>query len=202
VVARGSGGDVAAALGLTRNPHPDRKASPLEADPPRPPGVLHAAANLKWDRTLHVAVYREHVSHRTRKNFQLDLFDSNGGHYEYSSVASNKRISLRALWDFMVGRGGHEKTLGELKQHLAFDAIPVPGPRLGREQHVAADQRAHAQRLSSVPDHDHGHGAKERSQANLPLGPRVAAYLPVRSPQPACGAGPARGTCRAEDRCR
>jgi hypothetical protein len=79
----------------------------------------------KWDLTLRVAVYRRHVSHRSRKNFQLDLFDPNDGHYEYSSVATNKRCGLRALWDFMAGRGGHEKTLGELKQHLAFDTIPT-----------------------------------------------------------------------------
>ena len=79
----------------------------------------------KWNLTLRVAVYRKHVSHRTRKNFQIDLFDPNDGHYEYSSVASNKRIGLRALWSFMAGRGGHEKTLGELKQHLAFDTIPT-----------------------------------------------------------------------------
>ena len=79
----------------------------------------------KWDLTLRVAVYRKHVSHRTRKNFQLDLFDPSNGHYEYSAVATNKRVGLRALWDFMAGRGGHEKTLGELKQHLAFDTIPT-----------------------------------------------------------------------------
>ena len=79
----------------------------------------------KWDLTLRVAVYRKHVSHLTRKNFQLDLFDPNDGHYEYSSVATNKRAGLRTLWNFMAGRGGHEKTLGELKQHLAFDTIPT-----------------------------------------------------------------------------
>lgn len=79
----------------------------------------------KWDLTLRVAVYRKRVSHRTRKNFQLDLFDPNNGHYEYASVATNKRVRLSTLWDFMAGRGGHEKTLGELKQHLAFDTIPT-----------------------------------------------------------------------------
>lgn len=79
----------------------------------------------KWNLTLRVAVYRKHVSHRTRKNFQLDLFDPSNGHYEYSSVATNKRTGLRTLWDFMAGRGGHEKTLCELKQHLAFDTIPT-----------------------------------------------------------------------------
>jgi hypothetical protein len=79
----------------------------------------------QWSLTVRVAVYRKHVSHKTSKNFQLDLFDPNDGHYEYSSVATNKRVRLRTLWDFMAGRGGHEKTLGELKQHLAFDTIPT-----------------------------------------------------------------------------
>jgi hypothetical protein len=54
----------------------------------------------KWNLTLRVAVYRKHVSHRTRKNFQLDLYDPNDGHYEYSSVATNKRCGLRSLWAF------------------------------------------------------------------------------------------------------
>jgi hypothetical protein len=72
-----------------------------------------------------VVVYRKHVSHRTRKNFQFDLFDPADGHYEYSAVATNKDCGLKTLWDFMAGRGGHEKTLGELKQHLAFDTIPT-----------------------------------------------------------------------------
>jgi hypothetical protein len=79
----------------------------------------------KWNLTLRVAVYRKHVLHRTRKNFQLDLFDPSNGHYEYSAVATNKRAGLRTLWEFMAGRGGHEKTLCELKQHLAFDTIPT-----------------------------------------------------------------------------
>jgi hypothetical protein len=79
----------------------------------------------KWKLTLRVAVYRKHVSHRSRKNFQLDLFDPSNGHYEYSAIATNKRVGLRELWAFMAGRGGHEKTLCELKQHLAFDTIPT-----------------------------------------------------------------------------
>ena len=40
-------------------------------------------------------------------------------------MATNKQAGLRTLWDFMAGRGGHEKTLCELKQHLAFDTIPT-----------------------------------------------------------------------------
>jgi hypothetical protein len=72
-----------------------------------------------------VVVYRKRVFHRTRKNFQLDLFSPDDGHHEYSAVVTNKDLGIPALWDFMRGRGGHEKALGELNQHLAFEAIPT-----------------------------------------------------------------------------
>jgi len=92
------------------------------------PGLQGFSTRLsipKWGLGMRVAIYRKHVSHETRKNFQLDLFHPDDGHYEYSAVATNKTVRLRHLWEFMAGRGGHEKTLGELKQHLAFDAIPT-----------------------------------------------------------------------------
>jgi hypothetical protein len=79
----------------------------------------------QWERTERVVVYRKRVSHRSRKNFQLDLFSPDDGHYEYSAVATNKTLQVPALWHFMAGRGGHEKTLGELKQNFAFGAIPT-----------------------------------------------------------------------------
>jgi hypothetical protein len=78
-----------------------------------------------WDRVERVVVYRKRVSHRSRKNFQLDLFSPDNGHYEYSAVATNKSLGVRALWHFAAGRGGHEKTISELKQHFGFDAIPT-----------------------------------------------------------------------------
>ena len=78
----------------------------------------------QWQRIQRVVVYRKRVFHETQRNFQLDLFNPDDGHYEYSAVATNLDLGVAALWHFMAGRGGHEKTLGELKQHLAFDAIP------------------------------------------------------------------------------
>lgn len=78
-----------------------------------------------WNRTERIVVFRKRVSGETRKNFQLDLFSPDDGHYEYSMVATNKTIGVQALWAFMAGRGGHEKTLGELKQHLAFGTVPT-----------------------------------------------------------------------------
>jgi hypothetical protein len=83
--------------------------------------ILHRIE--KWGRTERIVVFRKHVSGRSRRNFQLDLFSPDDGHYEYSMVATNKTVNERAVWDFMAGRGGHEKTLAEVKQHLAFGTV-------------------------------------------------------------------------------
>ena len=88
-------------------------------------GFVTTLSIPQWEVRLPVVVYRKKVSHQTRKNFQLDLFSPDDGHFEYSAVATNKSLGVRALWRFMSGRGGHEKTLAELKQQLAFDAIPT-----------------------------------------------------------------------------
>jgi hypothetical protein len=79
----------------------------------------------RWGRTEQVVVYRKRVRHETRKNFQLDLFSPDDGHFEYSAMASNQTLGISALWHFMAGRGAHEKTLSELKSQLAFEAIPT-----------------------------------------------------------------------------
>jgi hypothetical protein len=78
-----------------------------------------------WQLELPVVVYRRHVAHETRKNFQLDLFLPDDGHYEYSTVTTNKKIGAVALWHFMAGRGAQEKTLAELKDGFAFDSVPT-----------------------------------------------------------------------------
>ncbi|MBE3123246.1 MAG: IS1380 family transposase [Planctomycetes bacterium] len=72
-----------------------------------------------------VAVFRKRVHHRSPKNHQLDLFDPNDGHDEYSAVTSNLALTLPSLWQFLCGRGGHEKTIGELKHGLAFGSVPT-----------------------------------------------------------------------------
>jgi hypothetical protein len=76
-----------------------------------------------WKRTLRVAIYRRKVQHETRKNFQLDLFDPDDGHWEYSAITTNKPLGLKALWNFMGGRGAQEKILAQLKSGYAFDSI-------------------------------------------------------------------------------
>ena len=78
-----------------------------------------------WQLALRIVLYRKRVHHRTRKNYQLDIFDPADGTYEYSAVATNLTLDPRRLWNFMCGRGAHEKAIGELKSGLAFDTIPT-----------------------------------------------------------------------------
>jgi hypothetical protein len=85
----------------------------------------HEIELAKWGLRLRIVIYRRRVAHETAKNFQLDLFDPNDGHYEYSAVVTNKELSGPALWLFMCGRGIHEKVYGELKGGFAFDCVPT-----------------------------------------------------------------------------
>jgi hypothetical protein len=78
-----------------------------------------------WGLTLRVVVYRKRVTHVTRKNFQLDLFSPDDGHFEYSAVTTNKALTPAALWAFTAGRGAQEKTLAELKGEFALDVVPT-----------------------------------------------------------------------------
>lgn len=79
----------------------------------------------KWDEWLRVIIYRKKVYHRSRKNYQLDLFDPADGYYEYSAVATSLTWNSRRIWHFMCGRGTHEKIIGQLKNGFAFDTVPT-----------------------------------------------------------------------------
>ncbi|MCG7852628.1 MAG: IS1380 family transposase [Methanosarcinaceae archaeon] len=79
----------------------------------------------RWDMELRVVIYRKKVGHKSGKNYQLDLFDPDDGHWEYSAVTTNLPLCGRRLWHFMCGRGVHEKIIGQLKNDLAFDSVPT-----------------------------------------------------------------------------
>ena len=83
------------------------------------------SSQATWGLTLRVVIYRRRVQHETRKNFQLNLFSSDDGHFEYSAVTTNKALGPGALWDFMAGRGAQEKTFAELKGEFALDVVPT-----------------------------------------------------------------------------
>src|SRR5258708_12636505 len=70
-------------------------------------------------------IYRKHVAHESPKNFQLDLFTPDDGHFEYAAVATNLALDLPALYAFICGRGAQEKTIADLKGEFALGVIPT-----------------------------------------------------------------------------
>ena len=95
---------------------------------PLAPGVTgfeHRLRIPQWDVDVRVMIYRKHVRHASRKNFQLDLFTPDDGHFEYYAVATNMSLRLPALFAFVCGRGAQEKTIAELKGEFALDVVPT-----------------------------------------------------------------------------
>jgi hypothetical protein len=88
-------------------------------------GFEHQLVIPQWGLRLRVMIYRKHVAHESPKNFQLDLFTPDDGHFEYYAVATNMPLSLPALYAFIGGRGAQEKTLAELKGEFALDVVPT-----------------------------------------------------------------------------
>jgi hypothetical protein len=88
-------------------------------------GVVAELPIPQWGRVERIAIYRKRVGHEPVKGRQLDLFNPDDGYWEYSVVATNKVLGLRALWHFANGRGAQEKTVAELKSGFAFDCIPT-----------------------------------------------------------------------------
>jgi hypothetical protein len=92
---------------------------------PNVTGFFHDLPIPQWNLRLRVMIYRKHVAHESPKNFQLDLFTPDDGHYEYAAVATNLALELPALYAFICGRGAQEKTLAELKGEFALDVVPT-----------------------------------------------------------------------------
>ena len=92
---------------------------------PEVTGFFHDLDIPQWNLRLRVMIYRTHVAHETPKNFQLDLFTPDDGHFEYAAVATTLALDLPALYAFICGRGAQEKTLAELKGEFALDVVPT-----------------------------------------------------------------------------
>src|SRR5881628_3851274 len=88
-------------------------------------GFEHWLTIPQWQLHLRVMIYRKHVEHESPKNFQLDLFTPDDGHFEYYAVATNMALSLPALYAFIGGRGAQEKTIAELKGEFALAVVPT-----------------------------------------------------------------------------
>ena len=60
-------------------------------------GFEHHLTIPQWGLAVRVMVYRKHVRHESRKNFQLDLFSPDDGYFEYSAITTNKALTPAAL---------------------------------------------------------------------------------------------------------
>ena len=96
---------------------------------PLAPGVTgfeHDLAIPQWNLRLRVMIYRKHVLHQTAKNFQLDLFTPDDGHFEYYAVATSMTLGLPALFSAW-------QQLSILAYNLArnfqLDTLAEPKPR-------------------------------------------------------------------------
>ena len=96
-----------------------------------------------WNQLRRIVLYRKRVAYESRKNFQLDLFDPDDGHYEYSAITTNKSLNGLNLWHFLNGRGTHEKGVRRAAQRLRFQLCPEPESRCQRR--LADPQRARFQ---------------------------------------------------------
>ncbi len=92
---------------------------------PNVTGFFHDLDIPQWNLKVRVMIYRKHVAHESPKNFQLDLFTPDDGHFEYAAAATNMALDLPALHAFICGRGAQEKTIAELKGEFALDVIPT-----------------------------------------------------------------------------
>src|SRR2546430_14282569 len=97
-------------------------------------------------------IYRKHVQHESPKNFQLDLFTPDDGHFEYYAVATNMALSLPALYAFIGGRGAPEKKNAALQREVAPPVVPPQhsrGENARRQLTVPAHNDARSLQLST-----------------------------------------------------
>jgi DDE family transposase len=120
----------------------------------------------QWnDLRLRVVLYRKHVHHQTRRNFQLDLFTPDDGHYEYSAVATNLPLGFVRP----VGLRLRARRAGEDLRRTQGRVRPRRGPdeALRGEQRVAAIEHPRPQPDPQLPA---GHaGRTEASVAQTDL---------------------------------
>ena len=78
----------------------------------------------QWHLRLRVMLYRRHVQHRSPRNFQLDLFTPDDGHFKYHAVATNLSLSPRSSPSSPAGARRRRRSR-ELKGEFALDVVPT-----------------------------------------------------------------------------
>jgi hypothetical protein len=119
------------------------------------------------DLGIRVMIYRTRVGHESPRNFKLDLFTPDDGHFEYGAVATKLALDLPALYAFARGRGAQEKTFAGAQRGVCPRCRPHQALR--RQQCLAATQRLGLQPDPQLPARHPGAGQAARPQADLRL---------------------------------
>ena len=116
---------------------------------PNVTGFTIPQARTPWQIPVAVTIYRTKVRHRATKNYQLDLFDPNDGHYEYAAVTSNLPLTVRQPVGLHVRAGQPREDHRAVEAGLGVSQRPDPGLR--REQRLAAACGPRAQLADQLP---------------------------------------------------
>ena len=160
---------------------------------PVAPGVTGFAvpgAETPWHIPVTVTIYRKKVHHRATKNYQLDLFDPNDGHYEYSAVTSNLALTVRNVWYFACGRGQPREDHRAAQDRAGLPQRPDPDLR--RQQCVAAARGARPQPVDELPTRDGRPAAAPHPEAHRRAPAAERADAPLRTVSSGRPAGPPR----------
>ena len=126
-------------------------------------GFVVPAAKTPWQAPVWVAIYRKKVRHRATKNFQLDLFDPNDGHYEYSA---NQQYGFHAFKPLVF----HVRSRQPRKNNCAAQNRPRvsyrPNDGLWCQQRLAAVRGTCAQFAHKLPDRYRSCSSQALPEAN------------------------------------
>ena len=133
---------------------------------PEVTGFFHDLDIPQWNLRLRVMIYRKHVAHESPKNFQLDLFTPDDGHYEYAAVATNldpgsPRALRLHLW---ARRPGEDpgRTQGRVRPRCRPDALTT-GPT------VPGSNSASSPTISPAASNSTPSPPRNRALANAPM---------------------------------
>jgi DDE family transposase len=149
---------------------------------PKVTGFFHDLDIPQWQLRLRVMIYRTHVQHESPRNFQLDLFTPDDGHYEYAAVATNLDLDLRALYRVHL----RPRRAGEDHRRAQGGVRPRRRPHQGlrRQQRLAATQRPGPQPHPQLPTRYPGgaQGANAETHLRLPVPQHAHSTLPAHRP--------------------
>jgi hypothetical protein len=96
----------------------------------------------QWSEKVEMTFFRNKISDKPPKHYQLDLFSPDDGTYEYYVICSNKELKAGNLLDFYNGRCAMEHGISELKGEFAFASIPTRSYQ-GNSAHQQISVMAH-----------------------------------------------------------